>query len=171
MGFVLRVHGLDLAQLRSMLGSGEEAFCAKVLRTIPEAAGRRGLAAQSDLVKHWKRGVTELVLGDAGEALSAREPFGRSELPRAGPGLSLAFASILEGFAQEGLGGCLPISASLPENLVHRPLFGLEPEGPLVCWGALRREELKDLATHPLVAPVRARGLDLVSLSGISWTE
>jgi hypothetical protein len=171
MGSVLRVYALDLAQLRSLLGSGEEAFCAKVLRTIPEAAGRRGLAAQSDLVMAWKRGVAGLVLGDAGEALSAREPFGTSDLPKAGPGLSLAFASIVEGFATEGLGGCLPISARLPEPLVHRPLFGLEPDGALVRWGALRREALEALAADPLIAAVRDRGLDLVSLSGLSWAE
>lgn len=134
-------------------------------------AGRRGLAGQPDLVNAWKRGVTGLVLGEAGEALSAREPFGKSELPKAEPGLSLAFASIVEGFATGGLGGCLPSSAGLPESLVHRPLFGLEPDGILVRWGALSRKELKDLAGHPLIAAVLAHGLDLVGFSGSSWTD
>jgi hypothetical protein len=154
-----------------MLGSGEEAFCARVLRTIPEAAGRRGLAGRADLVKEWKRGVTGLVLGEPGELLSAHEPFGEAELTRAGPGLSLAFASVLEAFAEEGLGGSLPITDRLPGKLVLRPLFGLEPDGTLVRWGALRREELQILAAQPLFAPIRDRGLELVGLSGTSWTE
>jgi hypothetical protein len=154
-----------------MLGSGEEAFCAKVLRTIPEAAGRMGLDPQADLVKDWKRGVSGLILGAPGEALSAREPLGKPERPRAGPGLSLAFASIVEGFALEGLGGSLEVLAGIPPDLVERPLFGLEPEGTLVRWGALAREELQGLASHPLIDPIRVRGLDLVSLSGSAWAK
>jgi hypothetical protein len=171
MGLVLQLHAIDLPQFRAMLGSGEEAFCAKVLRTIPDAAARRGLAGETDLVKEWKRGVTGLVLGDAGEALSGRLPFDRTDLTRAGAGLSLAFASILEGFAREGLGGTLPVTAHVREELLGRPLFWLDSDGSRVRWGALGRNELKDLASHPLIAPIRDAGLDLLSLSGPCWTS
>ncbi|HLY76156.1 MAG TPA: hypothetical protein VKU80_18800 [Planctomycetota bacterium] len=169
MGSILRVHALDLAALRSQLGSGEESFCAKVLRTIPEAAARRGLAAQAELLKDWKRGVTGLVLGGPGEALSGREPFGKAVGTKAGLGLSLAFASIVEAFAREGLGGTVEVSGGIPGVLVDRPLFGLEPDGTLVRWGALGRDEVQDLAPHPLIDTLRAPGIDLVGLSGSAW--
>jgi hypothetical protein len=169
MGSILRVHALDLAALRSLLGSGEEAFCAKVLRTIPEAAQRRGLAAEAELMKDWKRAVTGLVLGGPGEALSGREPFGEAVGTKAGPGLSLAFSSIVEAFAREGLGGSLEVSGAVSEVLVDRPLFGLEPDGTLVRWGALGRDEFRGLAPHSLIDAIQARGMDLVSLSGAAW--
>ena len=165
MGSVLRVHAIDLFQFRAMLGSGEERFCAKVLKSPPAAAERLGL------LQEWKRGVTGFVLGDAGEALAERLPFEKTDVTKAGPGQSLAFASILEGFAQEDLGGTLPISKNLRDELRRRPLFGLEAEGVQVCWGWLGKTDLKDLAAHPLIAPIHARGLDVVGLSGTAWTE
>jgi hypothetical protein len=164
MSLALDLYAIDLERFRALLGSGEEAFCAKVLRTIPDAAARLNLAGDADLVKEWKRGVTGLVLGDAGEALSSRQPFDAT-VTQASGGLSLAFASILKGFAREGLGGPLPMAARLPKELVHRPLFGLESDGRRVRWGALGRSELGDLATLPLIAPIRAAGLDLVSVT------
>src|SRR4029078_6040841 len=130
MGALLRVYAVDLERFRAMLGSGEEAFCAKVLRGIPDAAERRGLAKNPELVKEWKRAVTGLVLGAAGEAISSRLPF--EKVDRAGPALSLAFASLLEGFSPEGLEGTLPITGSLRPELLQRPLFGLEADGELV---------------------------------------
>jgi hypothetical protein len=168
---VIHLHAIDLAGFRVMLGSGEEAFCAKVLRTIPDSAARRKLAGDADLVKEWKRGVTGLVLGEAGEKLSARMPFERTNLTQAGPGLSLAFASVLEGFGREGLVGTLPLSPAFCEELVRRPLFGLEPDGSRVRWGALSRDEVKTLPSHPAITPVSLAGLDLIGLSGPSWTE
>jgi hypothetical protein len=171
MGAVLRVYAVDLVGFRSMLGSGEEAFCAKVLRGIPEAAERRGLAKDPELVKEWKRSVTGLVLGLPGEALSGRLPFEKTDLTLAGPGLALAFASVLEGYAREGLGGPLPLTPQVAEELVHRPLFGLDSDRTHVSWGAMSRHELKSVSAHPLVMPIRAAGVDLVGLSGPSWTD
>jgi hypothetical protein len=167
MGAVLRVYAVDLERFRSMLGSGEEAFCAKVLRAIPNAAERRGLAKSPDLVKDWKRSVSGLVLGASGEALAANEPFDRSSVAKAGPGLALAFASILEGFAEAGLGGVL--SGEVPGELRRRPLFGLDSDVDLVRWGALRRN---DPAPSPaLLLAIQGKGLDAVGLSGSAWTD
>src|SRR5436190_11131040 len=109
----MNVLAVDLVQFRAMLGSGEEKFCAKILRTIPP------LAERSNLVKEWKRAVTSLVLGEAGEALAAREPFAAA-VAKADPGLSLAFASLLEGFAASG--------GRADGTLTDRPLFGLEAD-------------------------------------------
>jgi len=162
---ILRVHAFDLFQFRSMLGSGEERFCAKVLKRPPAAAERLALLPE------WKRGVTGFVLGDAGEALAERLPFEKTDLTKASPGESLAFASILEGFSQEGLGGTLPLSKNLREELVRRPLFGLESDGNQVRWGWMGKADLRELAAHPLIAPIHARGLDIVSLSGPAWTD
>lgn len=163
----LRVYAVDLERFRAMLGSGEEAFCARVLRAIPDAAERRGLAKTPDLVKDWKRSVSGLVLGAAGEKLAANEPFGKASGEKAGPGLSLAFASILEGFSEAGLGGLLP--GEVPGNLRRRPLFGLESDVDLVRWGALRRDE--PTPAPALVEEIRGRGLDAIGLSGPSWTD
>jgi len=150
-----------------MLGSGEEAFCARVLRTIPDAAERRGLARNPDLVKDWKRSVSGLVLGAAGEALAANEAFDRSPVAKAGPGQALAFASILEGFAEAGLGGVLP--GEVPGELRRRPLFGLDSGVDLVRWGALRRN---DPSPGPaLLLAILGRGLDAVGLSGSAWAD
>ena len=170
MSLTINLYGIDLAGFRAMLGSGEEAFCAKVLRTIPDLAARRELAGDADLVKEWKRGVTSLVLGAEGEALSARQPFDPA-VTRSSGGLTLAFASILRGFAQEGLGGPVLMAAGLREELVQRPLFGLESDGRRVYWGGLGREELKEFVSHPVIGPIRAAGLDVVSLGGPSWTD
>jgi len=166
MGAVLRVYAVDLTGLRAMLGSGEEAFCAKVLRGIPDAAERRGLAKNPELVKEWKRAVTGLVLGLPGEALSGRLPFEKTDLTLAGPGLSLAFASILEGYAVAGLGGA--VSDEVPQALRRHPLFGLEADGDLVRWGAIGRDAK---AAPPLIAAILAKGLDAVGLSGSAWAE
>lgn len=166
MGSVLRVYAVDLVGFRSMLGSGEEAFCAKVLRGIPDDAERRGLAKNPDLVKEWKRAVTGLVLGLPGEARAAQEPLGKGDVTKAGPGLSLAFASILEGYAEAGLGGA--VSGEVPEALRRRPLFGLEADGDLVRWGAIGRDAK---AVPPLVAAILAKGFDAVGLSGSSWPD
>ncbi len=156
----MRVLAVDLNRFRLMLGSGEEAFCARVLRGIPEEAERRGLAKNPERVQEWKRAVTGLVLGAPGEALSAKDPFDQSTVTKAGPGLSLAFASILEGYAEAGLGGAL--SVEIPALLRRRPLFGLEADGDLVRWGALG----KDATTpHLLIASILAKGLDAVGLS------
>lgn len=116
----MKLLAVDLARFRAMLGSGEEKFCAKVLRSVPP------LAERLDLVKEWKRAVTSLVLGEAGEALAAREPFAAAA-EKAGPGLSLAFASILEGYSE-------PATAA-DGALADGPLFGLEADGELVRWG------------------------------------
>ena len=116
----MKLLAVDLAQLRAMLGSGEEKFCAKVLRSVPP------LAERLNLVKEWKRAVTSLVLGEAGEALAARDPFAAA-VGKADPGLSLAFASILEGFAASGE----PADGTFSDG----PLFGLEADGDLVRWG------------------------------------
>ncbi len=161
----LRLYALSLPQLRSLLGSGEEKFCAQVLRRVPPAAERRGL------LKDWNRGVTALVLGDAGEAMSQRLPFDQTDLSKATPALSLAFASVVEACAERDLGGALPVSAGVREELLRRALFGLEPDGELVRWGGLGKDQLKDLAAHPLIAPIRARGLDVIGLSGAAWAE
>jgi len=166
MGTVLRVYAVDLVGFRSMLGSGEEAFCAKVLRRIPEDAERRGLAKNPELVKEWKRAVTGLVLGIPGEARAAHEPLGMGDVTRAGPGLSLAFASILEGYAEPGLGGA--VSEEVPEALRRHPLFGLEADGDLVRWGAIGRDAK---AAPPLIAAILGKGLDAVGLSGSAWAE
>lgn len=171
MGPVLRIHAVDLTGFRAMLGSGEEAFCAKVLRGIPGDAERRGLGGNPDLVKAWKRAVTGLVLGAQGEALSARLPFERTDLTLAAPGLALAFASVLEGHAREGLGGTVPLTPGVAQDLVHRPLFGLAGDGTHARWGALARDELKGLRAHPLILPIQGADLDLVGLSGPSWTD
>jgi len=165
MAAILRVHAIDLFQFRAMLGSGEERFCARVLKRPPASAEKLGLLPE------WKRGVTGLVLGDPGEALAQRLPFEKTDLTRATPGESLAFASILEGFAQDGLGGTLPLSKNLRDDLVQRPLFGLDPEGSPVRWGWLGKAELRELAAHPLIAPIHARSLDVVTLSGSAWTD
>ncbi|HLY10449.1 MAG TPA: hypothetical protein VKW04_14195 [Planctomycetota bacterium] len=165
MGQTLRIFALHLPRFRSMFGSGEEAFCAKVLRRIPEAAQRLGLRQE------WTRGVTGLVLGEPGAALSERLPFETSDLTKATPGFSLAFASVVMGFATEGLGGSLPMSGTLREELLHRPLFGLEPDGDVVRWGGLSKHQLKSLAGHPLIAPIWANGLDVISLSGSFGTD
>ncbi len=170
MGTAFNLHAIDLEGFRAMLGSGEEAFCARVLRTIPDLAARRKLAGDADLVKEWKRGVTGFVLGDAGEALATREPFDKAAT-RVSAGLSLAFASILAGFAREGLGGVGTPVEVLPAELLQRPLFGLESDGSRVRWGALRRDALNPFVAHPLIAPVGAAQLDLVCLSGPSWTD
>ncbi len=151
----MRVLAVDLDRFRSMLGSGEEAFCAKVLRGIPEEA-----AKNPELLREWKRAVTVLVLGLPGEALSAKDPFDAGSVTKAGPGLSLAFASLLEGYAEAGLGGVL--TGEIPEQLRRRPLFGLEADGDLVRWGALG----KDATTpDPLIASIPAKGFDAVGLS------
>ncbi len=160
MGSELRVYAVDLNRFRLMLGSGEEAFCAKVLRGIPEEAGRRGLAKNPELLKEWKRAVTGLVLGLPGEALSAKDPFDQRSVTKAGPGLSLGFASILEGFSEAGLGGVL--TGQIPAELRQRPLFGLEADGDLVRWGALRKAAT---TPHPPIASILAKGLDAVGLS------
>jgi hypothetical protein len=165
MGPSLRLYALPLAQLRSLLGSGEEKFCAQVLRRVPAAAERRGL------IKDWNRGVTALVLGDAGESMSQRLPFENTNLTKATPALSLAFASVIEAFAEKDLGGSLPISAGLREELLRRPLFGLEPDGELVRWGGLGKDQLQEFGAHPLIGPIRARGLDVIGFSGAAWTE
>ncbi len=160
MGSVVRVYAVDLNRLRPLLGSGEEAFCAKVLRGIPEAAQLRGLAKDPDLVKEWKRTVTGLVLGAAGDARASCRPFEKSPVTRAGPGLSLAFASVLEGFSEPGLGGLL--AGDVPAELRQHPLFGLEADGDLVRWGAIGRDAK---ASEPLIASILAKGLDAVGLS------
>ncbi len=165
MSKMLRIHALHLPKLRALLGSGEEAFCAKVLRRIPEPAERMGL------VKEWKRGVTGLILGDAGEALSARLPFETRPLTRATPALSLALASVVQGFSQEGFGGTVPETPTLGKDLIRRPLFGLEPDGTVVGWGGLAKDQVKELAHDPLFAPIWANGLDVISLSGSIVTD
>lgn len=165
MGRRLRVYALSLATFRSMLGSGEERFCAKVLRREPEAARRLGLR------KEWNRGVTGLVLGEPGEALSTRLPFEKNDLTKAVPGLSLAFASVVEGFAREGFGGPLPITEATRPDLLDRPLFGLRADGDLVCWGGLAKDQVRELSQDPLFAPIWANGLDVISLSGSLWTD
>ena len=165
MAAILRVHAIDLFQFRAMLGSGEERFCAKVLKRPPAAAERLGL------LQEWKRGVTGFVLGDAGEALAQRLPFEKTGLTQATPGEALAFASILEGFAQDGLADTLPLSKNLRDDLVQRPLFGLDSQGSPVLWGWLGKADLRELATHPIIAPIHARGLDVVTLSGSAWTD
>jgi len=148
-----------------MLGSGEEKFCAQVLRRVSPAAERRGL------VKDWNRGVTALILGDAGEAMSQRLPFDKTVLTKAAPALSLAFASVIEAFAEKDLGGSLPVSDGLLAELARRPLFGLEPDGDLVRWGGRGKAELKDLGAYPLIAAIRAKDLDVIGLSGSAWAE
>jgi len=116
----MKLLALDLVAFRAMLGSGEEKFCAKVLRSVPP------LAERLNLVKEWKRAVTSLVLGEAGEALAAREPFA-AVVAKADPGTSLAVASLLEGFAASGG----PVDGTFTDG----PLFGLEADGTLVRWG------------------------------------
>src|SRR5258708_38871932 len=106
----LRVLAVDLAEFRAMLGSGEEKVGAKVLKRPP------GAAENLSLLQEWKRGVTGFVLGDAGERLAGRLPFETTELSKAGLGESLAFASILAAFAQEGVGGVLPLSKDLRDR-------------------------------------------------------
>ena len=149
----MKILGVDVWGLRKVLGSGEERFCAKVLKSVPAAA------EQHNLVKEWKRGVTTLVLGEVGEQLSALEPFSRAPLTSADPALSLAFASVLEGFAQTAVDGGEPDLGVLPG-----PLFGLISGGPLVRWGGLGRDHLP---VHPLLAPIVTRKLDPVVL----WTD
>jgi hypothetical protein len=151
----MRVLAVDLNRFRSMLGSGEEAFCAKALRAIPD-----GAAKNPELLREWKRAVTGLVLGLPGEALAAKDPFDTGTVTKATPGLSLAFASLLEGYAEAGLGG--ELSGEVPEELRRRPLFGLEADGDLVRWGALGRESTISL---PLIESIRAKGVDAVGLS------
>lgn len=151
----MNVLAVDLLQLRALLGSGEEKFCAKVLRAVPPAAERLGL------LKEWKRAVTGFVIGDAGAALSERAPFDRATPTRADRATSLAFASILQGFAVEGLGGVF--GGALPQ----RPLFGLEADGELVRWGGLGNDELDPFASDSLIGPIRARGLGAIGL----WTD
>lgn len=158
----VNVVAVDLLRFRSLLGSGEEAFCAKVLRTIPGAAERLGLGKQPDLVKAWSRGVTGIVLGDAGETLAEGRPLNAT----ADLATSLAFASVLAGFATEGLGGSIPAP---PVELLRRPLFGLSSEGTQVRWGWLASVELREVASHPVLDGIRARGLDAVGLSGSLW--
>jgi hypothetical protein len=151
----MRVLAVDLNRFRLMLGSGEEAFCARVLREIPEEA-----AKNPELLQEWKRAVTGFVLGLPGEALSAKDPFDAGSVTKADPGLSLAFASLLEGYSEAGLGGML--TGEIPAELRQRPLFGLEADGDLVRWGALGRDAN---AAQPLIAAILAKGLDAVGLS------
>lgn len=165
MGPVLRLHAVDLDRFRAMLGSGEERFCAAVLKRVPPAAEKRGL------VKEWKRAVTGLVLGVEGERLSSRSPFERSDPTRADPALSLAFASLVEGFAPEGLRRSLAAGPQIPGELLARPLFGMEPDGVLVRWGGLNADEVKPLRAHPRVAPIALPGLGILSLSGSAWAD
>ena len=140
-----------------MLGSGEERFCEQVLRSTPPSVESLGL------VKEWKRAVTGLVLGEPGERRSVRQAFATTDLDKADRVLSLAFGSILEGYAAE----IFP-ALSLPPALsgfFPRPLFGLESDGERVRWGGVDRDVLKGLGAGPILDPIRARGLDLVLLS------
>jgi len=148
-----------------MLGSGEERFCAAVLKRVPPAAEARGL------VKEWKRAVTGLVLGAEGERLSSRTPFEQGNLTKADPALSLAFASLVEGFAPGGLRSTVPVGPQTAGNLLARPLFGLEPDGLLVRWGGLSVDEVKPLRAYPWIAPIAAGGLGILSLSGAAWAD
>jgi len=69
------------------------------------------------------------------------------------------------------LGGTLPLSKNLRDDLIQRPLFGLDSEGSPVRWGWLGKADLRELAAHPLIAPIHAGGLDVVTLSGSAWTD
>jgi hypothetical protein len=162
---VLRIHAVDLDQFRSMLGSGEERFCAAVLKRVPPAAEK------FDLVKEWKRAVTGLVLGAEGERLSSRGPFEIRDLRKTDRAMSLAFASLVEGIAPEGLRSRVPVGPQVADGLVARPLFGLEPDGALVRWGGLSADEVKPLRAHPWITPIAEQGLGILSLSGEAWTD
>lgn len=179
MASFLRVHRIDFAQVRAALGSGEEALCTRVLRTIPQAG--------ADLIKDWKRGVTALLLGDRGELLSGRDPLISSEIERPGPALSLAFASVLQELVQdppgvraflerpEGGGFWASLRRQHPA-LFSRPLFGLESGHESIRWGGWGRADVAALASS-LVDPAAAElrdvvqaatkdDLDLVSFTG-----
>jgi len=148
-----------------MLGSGEEKFCARVLKDVPSAVERLGL------LKEWRREVTGLVLGEPGERLASHEPFVLGPHEQAGPGRSLAVASLLIGFSEPGLGGWGQGVESLAQVLYRRPLFALDADGVLVRWGGLPRDLLKSIKPHPLLTPIQAKGLDVVTLSGSAWTD
>jgi hypothetical protein len=165
MGASLRVLAIDMVQFRSMLGSGEERFCAKVLKSVPPAVDRLGL------LKEWRRDVTGLVLGDPGERMAAFEPFLMGPYQQAGPSLSLAFASLLIGFSEPGLGGWGSGLGDLAQVLVRRPLFALDADGELVRWGGLRRDLLRLIGPHPLIVPIQVKDLDVVTLSGSAWAD
>ena len=148
-----------------MLGSGEERFCAKVLKSVPAAVDRLGL------LKEWRRDITGLVLGEPGERMAAHEPFLMGPHEQAGPSLSLAFASLLIGFSNPDFGGRDSGVGDLAQVLVRCPLFALDGDGELVRWGGLRRDLLPRIRPHPLIAPIQAKGLDVVTLSGSAWTD
>jgi hypothetical protein len=165
MASLLRLHAVDLEKFRAVLGSGEERFCAKVLKALPAAAEKRGLRNE------WKRAVTGLILGDQGAELSSRPLFGSKDLTKADPALSLAFASVVEGFALPGLGGTVEIAPGFCDELLARPLFGLEPDGVLVRWGGLDPKEVRSVSSHPGIAPIAMKDLAVIGLSGAAWTD
>ncbi|MBI3855125.1 MAG: hypothetical protein HY293_05485 [Planctomycetes bacterium] len=177
MASFLELRGMDLARVRAVLGSGDEKFCAALLKDLPAEAQLRGLSDGSDEVRDWKRGVTALLLGQQGQSMSEREPLGGGDVVRAGPGLSLAFSLILRRLSP-GAGGCrIALDGAAGrrglEALLSRPLFGLESEGGGACWGAWSRAEIASGAAllegqagiRGLLSALQGNGRELVGLS------
>src|SRR5581483_2455503 len=114
---------------------------------------------------------TGLVLGAEGEQLSSRPAFERATLTKADPALSLAFASLVEGFAPEDIRAWVPVGPEVAPDLIARPLFGLEPDGVLIRWGGLSGDEMKSLPAHPWTTPIARQGLGVLSLWGGAYAD
>lgn len=182
MGSFLVFRSIDLARVRSALGSGEEKFCARLLKSVPAEAEGRGMKPDSDDVREWKRGITALLLGELGETMSGREPFGRTEVVKTGRALSLAFSSVLQALSQgpeevetsirhsgvelfwnkflhRHVDGIAGQGANPHRNLFSRPLFGIESGCEDALWGGLSRDEVAAFAAA-LVEPGDSPGDD-----------
>jgi hypothetical protein len=180
MSSFLVFRSIDLARVKSALGSGEEKLCAKILKSIPEEAEGRGMKDGDDDVKEWKRGVAALLLGELGETMSEREPFGAAKIVKSGRGLSLAFTSVLQALAQESGEDSLQHSGvdlfwkkflhqyvdrivgtelNPHRKLFSRPLFGLESDDENALWGGLSRNEVAAFAAK-LLEPGEAPDAD-----------
>jgi hypothetical protein len=151
----LVVAPVDLFRVKAALGSGEEKFCAAILKTLPKDAPE---------LKAWTRAVCLLLLGAEGEALSARDPFDDRELTDPDPDQAAALRFILLAMA-------VAPAVLVQRNelrLIRRPLFGWNPPVGGRSWGALSRTELPRLFTtkpdlEKIISDPPGRGLDLVS--------
>jgi hypothetical protein len=152
---------IDYPRVKGALGSGDEKFCASILRS----GGPEGRDLAPDRLKEWTRGVTALVLGELGQSMSERDALSGNDVAKCGEGLALAFTSLLEHltqgpwgvetslqhsgadffwekFMKKYLGRVLGKARNPQRHFLSRPLFGLESDHPDVLWGGLDRKEL-----------------------------
>jgi hypothetical protein len=168
MSSFLVFRSIDLQRVKAALGSGDDAFCAKVLKSIPEEAESRGMDDDEKDVAEWERGVRAIVLGTLGEAMSGAEPLPKKAAAQMKQPLALAYSSVLQALAQEVGSGedslqqsgfdlfwktfmgkyltkAVGKALNPGEKLFSRPLFGVESSFENALWGALDRGELAAL--------------------------